>query len=135
MQMNPKNIARLITEDPDVFQAHDWEKEKTIEIEGLLIGKQPFFVTCVIGFDISTISSSINPVEQNFDWGVAEILEVVGDNGPIELTPESSKKVEEAIMSHLSDRDVMDQVCPNKECEYDRDDYDYDDYRDKKYEL
>lgn len=151
--MNPRDIAKLITEDPDVPAAQisetgmgrkrGWDFEKPYAAEELenpeLLGNLVFGVDCVIGADYEegepmvryySDGSGYPGSPPSFEWDIITITgfnayNEDGDEVTLETTPELIERLKEAVRQSLDDDKVMEFMSSEME---DPDDYDYELY-------
>lgn len=127
----PRQIANLITEDPDVLKethrgAHRWQHEKQLEAEELedaeLLGPEMYFVKFTVGMDYQPGEPMVryysdgsgypgSPDEMEWDILSIDEADAVDENGndiETELTEELKEKLKAALYKHLNDEEIAD---------------------------
>lgn len=151
--MRPNDIAKLITEDPDIpaplmeMADHSWDREQDLELDEYqdpkLLGDGMYLVHCMIGANYIpgepmvryySDGSGYPGSPDGVEWDVIDIVRVLDENGDeINLTPEIKGRFAESVRNNLSDDQVMESMFsdggPSPDDYYDEDDRDYgDDY-------
>jgi hypothetical protein len=148
----PQQVAKLITEDPDVIReaSRGWQYEKKLEAEELedpeLLGDLMYYVefTMVANFypgeervmyypDGSGYPGS--PPETEWDIQSIDLAEAVDEDGEevkVELTDELKKKLTEALLKKINDEDVFDYFESDLEAASEPPEPDYDEYRSRR---
>lgn len=145
----PRQVANLITEDPDVLKeaSRGWDYEKQLEAEELedpeLLGDMMYYVefTMVANFypgeemvryypDGSGYPGS--PPETEWDITSIDKAEAVDENGEevaVELTDELKQKLTDALLKKIGDDDVFSYFENDLEAASEPPEPDYDEYR------
>lgn len=115
MSKSPKEIARLLTEDPDLMnEASGWKHETSagMDIIDPETGDE-YYVEFVIGGDFQEgepmvryyADGSGHPGSPSYwEWDIVDILKVEAhDDRPIQLTPELKQKFEMLLSKQIDD--------------------------------
>lgn len=150
----PRQVANLITEDPDIPQddqrrGPSWKYEDQLEIEELedaeILGEQIYFVKITVGLNHSPGEAMVmydrdgggypgSPDEIEWDILSIDEAEAIGQNGEevaIELSEELKEKLKNALYKHLDDETVSDAFESSISAGADDGDERYDDMRDR----
>lgn len=129
MSRSPKQIARLLTEDPDILnEGRGWDIEKTMEADEVPIGNDLYYVKFMIGATVTpgeemvpyySDGSGYPGSPDELEWEVLDILEVVGEDD-VQLTPEVKMRAKEAIEAALDDEELLESLSGDYPSEDDR---------------